>query len=115
MKFCPECSNMYYTKLGDDLNSISYYCRNCGNKEDTPVGKDDLNIASIASSVSHTVNRFTKCDPTLPRSLKMSCPNEGCSVAGNSKSNIVYIRHNDADMKYTYICCDCDASWNMEV
>ena len=111
---------MYYTKLGDDLNTITYYCRNCGNNEDdTPVGKDDIKIASIRQSDSYTVNRYTKCDPTLPRSLKMSCPNQECSTGGDAttsgKSNIVFIRHNDVDMKYTYMCCDCDTSWNMDV
>ena len=83
------------------------------------MGADDIKIASIRQSESHAVNRYTKCDPTLPRSLKMSCPNQECSVGGNvdtsSKSNIVYIRHNDTDMKYTYMCCDCNTSWNMDV
>jgi hypothetical protein len=85
------------------------------------VGKDDIKIASIKQSESFTVNRYTKCDPTLPRSLKMSCPNQSCSSVTTEsgtdprKSNIVYIRHNDDDMKYTYMCCDCDTSWNMDV
>ena len=82
-----------------------------------PVGKDDIKISSLKQFDSYTVNRYTKCDPTLPRSLKMSCPNQECSSAKDEsgKSNIVYIRHNDVDMKYTYMCCNCDMSWNMEV
>ena len=116
MKFCPQCANMFYAKLGEDANTIIYYCRNCGT-EDTHIGESDVRIASTKTSVSQTVNRHTKHDPTLPRTTKMSCPNSECVdvVGGKGKSNIAYIRYNDVEMKYTYLCCTCDTNWNMDV
>ena len=34
MKFCNKCDNMYYIRVSDDDgNSLTYYCRNCGNEE----------------------------------------------------------------------------------
>lgn len=34
MKFCSECSNMYYIKIDDNQESrLIYYCRNCGNTD----------------------------------------------------------------------------------
>jgi len=116
MKFCPQCANMFYTKLGEDASTIIYYCRNCG-MEDTHIGESDVRIASTKTSVSQTVNRHTKHDPTLPRTTKMSCPNSECAdvVGGKGKSNVAYIRYNDVDMKYTYLCCTCDTNWNMDV
>ena len=36
MKFCIKCENMYYIQIdSDDKNKLSYYCRNCGYKDNT--------------------------------------------------------------------------------
>ena len=36
MKFCSNCNNMLYISVGDtDGNQLIYYCRNCGEKDET--------------------------------------------------------------------------------
>ena len=36
MKFCNHCSNMLYISINEnDTNKLIYYCRNCGNKDET--------------------------------------------------------------------------------
>ena len=37
--------------------------------------------------------------------------------APEKRDDIAYIikNINDVDMKYTYMCCECDTSWNMDV
>ena len=36
MHFCNNCNNMYYIKLeNEDCDKIIYYCRNCGNSDDS--------------------------------------------------------------------------------
>jgi DNA-directed RNA polymerase subunit M/transcription elongation factor TFIIS len=59
------------------------------------------------------VNKYTKYDPTLPRKNNMKCPNEHCT-ATESKSDIIYLRYDDENMKYLYICADCDFSWKTD-
>ena len=35
MHFCENCGNMFYIELNkDDPDTLIYYCRNCGNKND---------------------------------------------------------------------------------
>ena len=36
MHFCKVCKNMYYIRLkGEDSNNLIYYCRKCGNEDET--------------------------------------------------------------------------------
>ena len=41
MHFCPKCGNMYYLRLTKDAdeqeNALIYYCRKCGNEDDSLV------------------------------------------------------------------------------
>ena len=121
MHFCKTCSNMYYIKLSEeDSNSLSYYCRNCGTTDNTVlaesicVSKMDLN--SNSQRVDLFVNQYTKLDPTLPRTKSIKCPNETCSsnAEGEDKKTdreVLYIRYDDSNMKYIYMCCNCDFTW----
>jgi DNA-directed RNA polymerase subunit M/transcription elongation factor TFIIS len=119
MHFCKLCQNMYYIKIDDeDESKFNYYCRNCGNEEEslssnvvvsrTEFKKEDKNYSSF-------VNEYTKYDPTLPRLKIVECPNTDCP--GREKSertddeNVIYIRYDDTNMKYIYLCPICDYVW----
>ena len=120
MHFCVVCENMYYTSVDpNNSNKLIYYCRNCGNI--------DNNISSINVSVfkmqlkkseqefSHIINPYTKLDPTLPRVNKILCPNSECLT--NTKEEpreIIYIRYDNVNMKYAYLCSTCDTVWKTE-
>jgi len=120
MHFCKSCSNMYYIKLSDsDNNKLSYYCRNCGTidenilSDNICVSKQSFNNNS--QKIDLFVNKYTKLDPTLPRTNSIKCPNEKC--ISNSDTNekveneVLYIRYDDINMKYIYVCCNCDFTW----
>ena len=118
MHFCSNCSNMYYIRINsDDPNSLVYYCRQCGN-EDKSIGVDNVCVSKIQikkseQSFNHIINKYTKLDPTLPRINNVLCPNTDCTTnTKNDAREIIYIRYDDTNMKYIYLCSTCDTVWN---
>ena len=119
MHFCDVCSNMYYIRINsDDPNKLVYYCRKCGN-EDTTLASENIcvsrtQIKKSEQSFNHIINKYTKFDPTLPRINNIKCPNSDCVTNKEGKEReIIYIRYDDVNMKYVYLCCDCDTVWRI--
>ena len=118
MHFCSICENMYYLRIDtNDTNKLVYYCRKCGN-EDELFNIDNVSIVKTdikknEDSFSQIINKYTKLDPTLPRTDNMLCPNKDCETNQNHslQKEIIYIRYNDRDMKYIYLCSTCDTVW----
>ena len=124
MHFCKICNNMYYLKLNPiDMNSLIYYCRNCGDEDNNLNTEDNcvLNTQICGGDIdnSRIINKFTKYDVTLPRSSTIRCPNQDCITNIKSRNDddtkpeneVIYLRYNDDDMKYIYICSHCDTTW----
>lgn len=123
MNFCSNCDNMYYIKLNEEENELVYYCRNCGNVDDSPT-ENSLVISSADfknedTFISSFINSYTKYDPTLPRTNLLKCPNNNCisnvKTGDNDKieknSEIICIRYNATELKYIYLCSYCDTAW----
>ena len=117
MHFCSNCNNMYYIRINsDNPNKLVYYCRNCGN-EDQNLTNDNVTVSKTVikkteQSFSHIINKYTKFDPTLPRINTILCPNAECPTNKQDKEReIIYIRYDDINMKYVYLCSDCDTVW----
>ena len=120
---------MYYISITPE-NELQYYCRNCGNIDNTIasenicVSKVNVKHKTTPQTFSQVVNKYTKLDPTLPRIHTMRCPNDECSInqggggggsAGNKPtSEIIYVRYDDTNLKYVYLCAKCDKVWNTE-
>jgi len=119
MHFCSVCQNMYYIQINtDNTNQLDYYCRHCGNKdsllatENVCVSRTQIKKSSL--SYEHIINKYTKLDPTLPRVSKILCPNPDCGTNTEGKEReIIYIRYDDTNMKYVYLCSTCDMVWNI--
>jgi len=118
MKFCVKCDNMYYIGVSvDDPNQLTYYCRNCKHKDETLTeeGLCVLNsqLKKGEQKFNHIINEYTKLDPTLPRIYNMKCPNVECKTnkEDNKKAEIIYIRYDDDNLKYLYMCTECDTTW----
>ena len=117
MHFCTECNNMYYISIDqNDNNKLVYYCRNCGNTDSTLstenviVSKNQLKKSE--QEFSHIINKYTKLDPTLPRNNKIKCPNIECSTnTEDTERENIYIRYDETNIKYLYLCCICDTTW----
>ena len=142
MKFCEKCDYMYYISISEaDSNLLSYYCRNCGHKDEciAEEGACVLNtqLKTSQNKFNHIINEYTKLDPTLPRIYNIPCPNLACKSHNTSpllaeaktgkakekdieepdpkkKSEVIYMRYDDKNLKYLYICVSCDAVWKTD-
>lgn len=117
MHFCNVCTNMYYIRIdSENSNKLIYYCRNCGN-EDNLLTVDNVSVSKTQvkkndQKFSHIINKYTKLDPTLPRVNKIPCPNPDCDTnTHDAPREIIYIRYDDVNMKYIYLCSTCDNVW----
>jgi DNA-directed RNA polymerase subunit M/transcription elongation factor TFIIS len=119
MKFCEKCDNMYYISIDtEDENKLSYYCRNCGHT-DKNIDEDSICVLNTQikkgkQQFHHIINQYTKLDPTLPRIYNIPCPNKNCLTNVDDVKNpreIIYMRYDDDNLKYVYICTTCDNQW----
>ena len=113
---------MYYIRLSEeDPNSIVYYCRNCGH-ENKNISLDSVTISKTnfkhnKQKYNAIINKYTKMDPTLPRINTVKCPNQSCdsNEAGKEKEReVIYLRYDDINMNFVYMCSTCDTVWNTE-
>ena len=123
MNFCSNCDNMYYIKLNEEENELVYYCRNCGNVDDSPTENSlvisSANFKNEDAFISSFINSYTKHDPTLPRTNLLKCPNNDCisnvktsdNDTTEKNSEIICIRYNATELKYIYLCSYCDTAW----
>ena len=130
MYFCSVCENMLYIKIDEqNFNNLIYYCRKCGNNEDinennitilkTYFNTDNLhdnennntNITNDTNEYVYNINKYTKYDVTLPRSKNIKCPNPHCLSNKDGNKEVLYIRYDDNNMHYVYMCSICDKVW----
>jgi len=124
MKFCSECQNMYYIKINsEDGNSLIYYCRFCGHEDNEPAENGVVVLRTdykkSEQQFSHMINRYIKYDNTLPRITNMKCPNENCversgTTSGTADPSVIYLRYDEDNMKYLYICENCNTTWKTD-
>jgi len=122
MKFCVNCNNMYYIGINEkDTNQMIYYCRNCGHKDENLTNESlcvlNTQLKKDGQTYNHIINKYTKLDPTLPRIYNVKCPNINCKTNENAESppaEVIYVRYDDSNMKYLYICVECDTVWKTD-
>jgi len=122
MHFCEICNNMFYIKISEkSANDLSYYCRKCGNENDT-ITVENVSVSKMAikneddDHFSNVINQYTKLDPTLPRVNHILCPTTDCPTNSADRPiprEIIYIRYDDKNIKYIYLCSTCDTVWKM--
>jgi DNA-directed RNA polymerase subunit M/transcription elongation factor TFIIS len=116
---------MYYIGVNsDDPNKINYYCRNCKHVDNTISDEGvcvlNTDFKKTEQKFNHIINKYTKQDPTLPRIYNINCPNPECltnkHIGGGGEdpkapAEIIYIRYDDNNLKYVYLCVTCDTVW----
>jgi len=120
MKFCATCDNMYYIGINaNDANKLTYYCRICGNVDESITEEGvcviDTKLKKGEQKFNHIINPYTKHDPTLPRIYNIRCPNAMCKTnhaEATQPAEVIFMRYDDANLKYIYICVECDTAWN---
>jgi len=122
MHFCSNCDNMLYIRLSDieqGGDKLVYYCRNCGNTEENIKANNicvmETNYKNSSINITQDINEYTKYDPTLPRITNIKCPNQSCKSnhpdSLESDKEVIYLRTDDVNMNYVYICSKCDTIW----
>lgn len=119
MHFCEICKNMYYIKLIDEQTNIEYYCKKCGNsnkdliKHGNCIFKEKFN--NTTQNTQNIINKYTILDNTLPRINTIKCPNNDCNSNkvefDISEREIIYIRYDNRNLKYMYLCTHCNSDW----
>jgi DNA-directed RNA polymerase subunit M/transcription elongation factor TFIIS len=113
---------MLYISINEnDTNKLIYYCRNCGNKDETITDEGvcilNTQLKKGEQKFNHIINKYTKLDPTLPRIYNVKCPNSGCKTNSDNEKKmpeVIYIRYDDENLKYLYICAECDYTWKTD-
>lgn len=126
MHFCVICSNMYYMSIENETQKLIYYCKKCGHIDNSIIDKSltviNVELKKSEQEFSHIINKYTKYDPSLPHANHLLCPNISCPTNVEDEKThqkvpkeIVYIRYDNVNMKYIYLCCVCDTHWKPEV
>lgn len=122
MKFCINCSNMLYLGINpENSNELTYYCRACGTIDET-VSEGGICVLNTqfkngTQKFNHIINEYTKLDPTLPRIYNIKCPNDRCTTNASDEkipTEVIYLRYDDDNMKYLYMCVTCDTTWKTD-
>ena len=121
MKLCIKCDNMYYIGINEkNGNQLSHYCRNCGYTDETVLDNScllNVQVKKGEQKYNHIINEYTKLDPTLPRVHNINCPSSSCltnTEPDKHAREVLYIRYDEDNMKYLYMCSTCDTVWRTD-
>ena len=114
--FCSECNNL--TKLFiNEEKALIHYCKYCDKTEEY----NDIQGKCIYSALSKELdkstliieNKYIHHDVTLPNiknNENIKCPNEKCG-SQEGGSSIKYIKYDNDELKFIYICNICGFKW----
>lgn len=138
MQFCPACDNKLHMEIGQLEASVgspsnftiplTLYCKHCPYRKSLSKDESSINDTTNAFdpclfrsnySSDHplyytsVVNQYTFDDPTLPILSDGRCINSECVCNTNDlvDPEILYIRYNDQDLKFLYLCKHCRQCW----
>tara|TARA_A100001015_G_scaffold195699_1_gene218217 strand:- start:1892 stop:2257 length:366 start_codon:yes stop_codon:yes gene_type:complete len=113
---------MYYVKIDkNDKKHLINWCRTCMREEikelqnNNCIYKNNFNNDNIISFKDY-INSYTHLDPALPRVNNIDCPNKNCiSHTESDKKEVIYIKYDNINLKYIYLCCNCKSCWKNEL
>lgn len=114
INFCNNCDNMTYIYSDLESNTLYNLCKSCGNKEICDNKSKciyKLSKTIIDKSILLNDNPYITHDITLPiikDNKNIKCNNPDCT---SEKINITYIKYDNINMKYLYICNECGFKW----
>jgi DNA-directed RNA polymerase subunit M/transcription elongation factor TFIIS len=73
MKFCYKCDNMYYIKISDTKDdSLSYYCRVCGNEE-TSHSEEPCVLSTINNTTGEQIYNYLMIQSMIGIYFQQEC------------------------------------------
>lgn len=120
MKFCDKCKNMLYIKINDEEKKLTYQCKNCGlikdhNSKDIDNCIYTKNYTNEKISYKWMIHKDLCHDPTLPKVNNIPCPNDNCPSNKGTPKEVVYLKYDNENLKYIYMCCVCSHSWKHQL
>ena len=64
-------------------------------------------------AIHSVLNEYTYADPTLPRVDNIDCPNKDCESQSHPEKEVAYIKYDQTNMKYVYLCILCRQAWKI--
>lgn len=113
--FCKGCDNLLFI-YSDSSSNLYLGCKVCGSKEDY-IGEKCIYSNHFNYDKSETINqnKYLSFDNTIPYiegNKNLKCPCEECITnTSNTPSNISYIKYDEENMKYLYLCRYCGQKW----
>lgn len=114
VEFCDKCENLLYLYIDNETHKIVMKCKSCGNQKemkDQVVEINNNTTINVDKSDVINSNPFITHDITLPSikdNMNIKCQNEECTA---ETIDIKYIKYDDENMKYLYICNNCGYKW----
>ncbi len=115
IRFCTVCDNYLYLQVEGDKQVLQRICRNCGFRDTEDQGGlvSEMHIEQRAAEGYTLINEFTLKDKRLPHLYNtMKCISDKCpSSLPGKESDIVYIKYDNENLRYIYMCYICQATW----
>lgn len=114
LNFCKKCDNLMYLYKEDTTDVLFHCCKACMNTEkiEDTIKKVYTNTNSnIDKGETINNNPYITHDITIPSIIgnsNIKCQNKDCDA---ESSNIKYIKYDEINMKYIYICNHCGYKW----
>ena len=116
INFCDKCDNLMYLYSNEENNALYLGCKVCGRKKDFIENKC-IYSSEFNMDLSETMNQneYLANDNTLPNiqgNQNIKCPNQECiSIKEEKPSNVMYIKYDQENLKFMYICKYCNQKW----
>lgn len=123
--YCRNCGkednflNVYNNCTGSEASNVNELESLLNEESKTNLEKcvcvSRIQIKKDKKNYNNMINKYTKLDPTLPRTNKIQCPNTNCKTNTEGKENeTIYERYDDINIKYIYLCSMCETVWKTD-
>lgn len=118
MDFCQDCENLLVLKFKGEENQeqkLQFCCNSCGFNKNATIDKssyilkNDYNLQKVFIEEKNI--KYITLDPTIPHISNIQCPNKKCKKEDENNNDIAFIKINEEDMKYLYVCSYCHFKW----
>ena len=114
VNFCENCDNILYLYKESDGDELYYCCKSCSNqvkiqdkmKQVYTNTNDTVDISESINSNPYITHDITI--PTIQNNSNIKCQNVDCP---GEETSIKFIKYDDINMKYIYICNHCGHKW----
>tara|TARA_B110001469_G_C9619991_1_gene308898 strand:+ start:524 stop:898 length:375 start_codon:yes stop_codon:yes gene_type:complete len=117
LKFCENCNNLMDFCLEADSEQTDgqpiYICSRCSNISESKNMNHIKYDKQFKKQNAINTNEYLFLDNTLPtiNNKNIKCINVSCKTHETNTSNIKYIKYDELNLKYLYLCNECGQKW----